>query len=82
MKIRKNYYEESDMNDYFKQLQKELKPMNISSEQIADYKEKVIREMELMGAVNEEIALIDDIIVLASIQNHHQPKDLAWAMMQ
>lgn len=82
MKIRKNYYEESDMNDYFKQLQKELEPINISSKQLSDYKENVIKEMKLLGARSEDVALIDDIIVLASIQNHHQPKDLAWAMMQ
>ncbi|MBQ8316952.1 MAG: hypothetical protein IJX85_01290 [Lachnospiraceae bacterium] len=70
------------MNDYFKQLQKDNKPMSITLDQISDYKESVIREMELMGARSEDIALLDDIIVITSIQNHHQPKDLAWAMMQ
>ncbi len=82
MRKKKNNYEECIMNDYFKQLQKDNKPMSITLDQISDYKESVIREMESMGARSEDIALLDDIIVITSIQNHHQPKDLAWAMMQ
>ena len=44
------------MNDYFKQLQKDNKPMSITLDQISDYKESVIREMELMGERSEDIS--------------------------
>lgn len=51
-------------------------------EKLRSYKEQVIEEMHKMQATEQEIALVDDEVIYASITNGHKPEDVAWALLQ
>lgn len=47
-----------------------------------DYKERIIEEMKLLGATQDEIDLLTVQIVLNGINNNREPKSVAWAILQ
>lgn len=57
-------------------------PVNVSSFQINDYRERVICEMKKMGASEQELSLLHDATITNSIINKREPRDVAWAILQ
>lgn len=47
-----------------------------------DYKERIIEEIKLLGATQDEIDLLTDQIALNGINNNREPKSVAWAILQ
>lgn len=53
-----------------------------SPEEISQYRNMVILEMEKMGATDQEIQLLCTETILNSIRNKRKPEDVAWAILQ
>lgn len=47
-----------------------------------EYKKKLQDEMVKLGATDQELKLITDIIVKNAINKNRKPKDVAWALVQ
>lgn len=54
----------------------------VTSLQIALYRERLIDEMKAMGASDQELLMIHDATIKNSIINKREPRDVAWAILQ
>lgn len=70
------------MYKYFINLEQKSVAKTIPPERIAEYREALLLEMERMGATNEDISLICDVMIRNSIINERKPEDVAWAILQ
>ncbi len=68
------------MKKYF--LSRNISTPNISPEKIDAYRTLVVREMQKMGATNQEISLLCQETIINSLQKNRKPEDVAWAVLQ
>lgn len=56
--------------------------VEISKEQMSDYREELVSEMKKLGASESNFKLVTDELIRISIYNGDSPCDVAWALVQ
>lgn len=64
-----------------------VKPMkieenSITEEEIKAYKKELVEELKKQGAIEKEIGLISDELIINAINNKRNVSDIVWALLQ
>lgn len=54
----------------------------MDSVKLEQYRSELIKEIINLGATENEINLISDILIQNSIENNRSAQDVAWAILQ
>ena len=70
------------MYSYFEELIKSKEFKSVSDDDIFTYKKELFSELENMDAPEYIYDLVNNEMIETSIQNNHEPKEFAWAILQ
>lgn len=59
-----------------------MKEIYVKENKVKQYHSELIKEMIKLGATENDLNLISDILIQNSIKNNRMPKDVAWAIFQ